>query len=134
MTIETYEILAIKYGELINRKRYESFIAADDHNGPHPINYFVWVIRNANRTVVVDTGFDKTEGAKRGRTVERLPAEALETLGHPAGSIDQLIVTHLHYDHAGTLGAFPAATFHLQAAEMAYAWIWNVKGEDHAGT
>ena len=36
MTTETYEILAIKYGEFSKRKRYESFISADDHDGPHP--------------------------------------------------------------------------------------------------
>ena len=121
MSTETYEILAIKYAEHTARKRYESFIAADDHDGPHPIDYFIWVIRNAKRTIVVDTGFDAAEGAKRGRRVARAPAAALEMVGVAAASVDQLIVTHLHYDHAGTLGAFPKARFHLQAAEMAYA-------------
>jgi glyoxylase-like metal-dependent hydrolase (beta-lactamase superfamily II) len=121
VTTETYEILALKYGEFSNRKRYESFIAADDHDGPHPITYFVWVIRNAKRSILVDSGFDPVEGAKRGRQVDRLPAAALELVGLSASRIEHLIVTHLHYDHAGTLGAFPAARFHLQAAEMAYA-------------
>ncbi len=121
MTSETYEILAVKYAERMNRLRAESFIMADDHDAPHPIDYFVWVIRNANRTIVVDTGFDEIEGEKRGRTVLRRPAEALALVGVDAAKVDQVIVTHLHYDHAGTLGAFPAAKFHLQAAEMAYA-------------
>src|SRR5215475_16046676 len=62
-----------------------------------------------------------SEGAKRGRKVDRLPAAALELIGLSANRIEQLIVTHMHYDHAGTLSAFPAARFHLQAAEMAYA-------------
>jgi hypothetical protein len=62
VTTETYEILAIKYGEFANRRRFESFIAADDHDLPHPIDYFVWVIRNANRTLLVDCGFDEAEG------------------------------------------------------------------------
>ena len=35
--------------------------------------------------------------------------------------MDTVIVTHLHYDHAGGLARFPTATLHLQAAEMAYA-------------
>jgi glyoxylase-like metal-dependent hydrolase (beta-lactamase superfamily II) len=121
VSTETYEILAIKYAEFTKRKRFESFIAADDHDGPHPIDYFVWVIRNANRTIVVDSGFDKAEGAKRGREVARAPAEALELVGVAAANVEQLVVTHMHYDHAGTLSAFPKARFHLQAAEMAYA-------------
>ena len=118
---ETYEILALKYAEFTQRKRFESFIAADDHDGPHPIDYFIWVIRNARHTIVVDTGFDAAEGAKRGRRVDRAPAAALEEVGIAPGNVEQVVVTHLHYDHAGTLGAFPKARFHLQEAEMAYA-------------
>jgi glyoxylase-like metal-dependent hydrolase (beta-lactamase superfamily II) len=118
---DTYEILALKYAELTQRKRFESFIGADDHDQPHPIDYFVWVVRNAQRTIVVDTGFDAVEGAKRGRKVARAPAAALEQIGIAAGSVEQVVITHLHYDHAGTLSAFPKARFHLQAAEMAYA-------------
>ena len=121
MSSDTYEVLALKYAELTTRKRFESFIAADEHDGPHPIDYFVWVIRNADRTIVVDTGFDAAEGAKRGRKVDRAPAAALEQIGVAAGNVEQVVVTHLHYDHAGTLGAFPRARFHLQEAEMAYA-------------
>jgi glyoxylase-like metal-dependent hydrolase (beta-lactamase superfamily II) len=121
MTEATYEILAIKYGEHANRRRFESFIMADDHDGPHPIDYYVWVVRNAERTILVDTGFDAAEGAKRGRRVARAPAEALELAGAAAAGVADVIITHLHYDHAGTLGAFPKARFHLQAAEMAYA-------------
>jgi glyoxylase-like metal-dependent hydrolase (beta-lactamase superfamily II) len=121
VTTEIYEIMAIKYAEFTNRRRYESFLMADDHAAPHPIDYFVWVVRNANRILLVDCGFEAAEGAKRGRQVARAPAAALEMVGVPASRVEQLIVTHLHYDHAGTLGAFPNARFHLQAAEMAYA-------------
>jgi glyoxylase-like metal-dependent hydrolase (beta-lactamase superfamily II) len=79
------------------------------------------VIRNAQRTIVVDTGFDADEAAKRGRKIARTPAESLELIGVSAAGVEDVIVTHLHYDHAGTLDAFPKARFHLQAAEMAYA-------------
>ncbi len=116
-----YEILAVKYAERNNRTRSESFILADDHNSPHPMDYFVWVIRNAERTIVVDTGFDETEAKNRGRAILRNPANALGTLGIDAAKVTEVVITHLHYDHAGTLDAFPAARFHLQAAEMAYA-------------
>jgi glyoxylase-like metal-dependent hydrolase (beta-lactamase superfamily II) len=121
MSSDVYEILALKYAQFTQRKRFESFIAADDHDAPHPIDYFVWVIRNPLRTIVVDTGFDAAEGAKRGRKVDRAPASVLEEIGVSAGNIEQVVVTHLHYDHAGTLSAFPKAKFHLQEAEMAYA-------------
>ena len=121
MTTETYEIVAIKYGEYAARRRSDSFIMAYDHDAPHPIDYFVWLVRNANRTIMVDCGFEETEAAKRGRRIARTPAGSLPLLGTSAEKVDQLIVTHLHYDHAGTLNAFPNAKFHLQAEEMSYA-------------
>ena len=121
MTTETYEILALKYGCQTNRTRYYNFMADDDHASPGPIDYFVWVIRNETRTIVVDTGFDHKEAANRGREIELLPREILKRIDVDADSIDTLVVSHLHFDHAGTLGDFPNAKFHLQEAEMAYA-------------
>ena len=118
---DPYEILAVKYAERFNRTRGDSFIMADDHTSPHPMDFFVWVVRNRRRTIVVDTGFDAAEAKSRGREILRAPAEALGVLGIDAAKITEVVITHLHFDHAGTLGAFPAAKFHLQAAEMAYA-------------
>jgi len=118
---DIYEVFALRYAELTKRTRRESFIFADDHDGAHPIDYYLWVARSANRTLVIDTGFDSNEGVRRGRTLLRTPAEALALLDIDARSVSDVIVTHLHYDHAGTLEDFPAARFHLQAAEMAYA-------------
>ncbi len=38
-----------------------------------------------------------------------------------ADTIRDVIITHLHYDHAGNLDRFPNARFHLQDREMSYA-------------
>ena len=122
MASEQYEVFAIRYASLPARTRRETFLGIDPHDAtPIGIDYFVWVIRNQARTILVDTGFEPVEGARRGRKIERLPREGLAMLGIDADTIDQVVVTHLHYDHAGTLEDFPAARFHLQEAEMAYA-------------
>jgi glyoxylase-like metal-dependent hydrolase (beta-lactamase superfamily II) len=121
MRDDVYEILALKYAENAARQRRDAFIAADDHDAPYPIDYFIWVVRNANRTLVIDTGFDAAEAARRARSVLRVPAVMLRDIGVDAARVSDVVITHLHYDHAGTLDAFPAARFHLQAAEMAYA-------------
>ncbi len=118
---ESYEVFAVRYGTMRERTRSDNFIAPPDpHDGPMPIDYFVWAIVNEHRAIVVDTGFDKAEGAKRGREVIRTPAEGLARLGIEAARVETVIVTHMHFDHAGTLADFPAATFHLQDLEMAY--------------
>lgn len=119
---ETYDVLAIRYGSHTNRTLRENFMmAGDDHAAPYPIDYFVWVIRNARRTILVDTGFDRTEAKGRGRTIEAEPREILGRLGIDAATLTDVVISHLHYDHAGTLDHFPAARFHIQEAEVAYA-------------
>ena len=120
-TNDTYEILALKYGTHQNRTRVDNFLFADDHASHSPIDYFVWVIRNQDRSMLVDTGFDYAEAKLRGRTLSQEPREVLKLIGIDAEKIDTVIVSHLHYDHAGTLDHFPAARFHIQDAEVAYA-------------
>ena len=57
-----------------------------------------------------------------GRPIRLDPGAALAPFGLGPADITQVIVTHLHYDHAGGLHLFPPnATLHLQQAEMAYA-------------
>ena len=115
-----YEIYAIKYAHH-DRRRAESFIHGDPHDGPMPLDYFVWLVRGAGRTLVVDTGFNAAMAAKRQRHHIRCPSEGLRLLGVEAAEVPEVIVTHLHYDHIGNFDLFPAATFHLQDREMQYA-------------
>jgi glyoxylase-like metal-dependent hydrolase (beta-lactamase superfamily II) len=118
---DTYEVFAIRYGQMTARTRVDNFIMTDRHDEPMPLDYYIWVIRNAERTFVVDTGFDHEEAGLRGRELLRLPREGLEMLGIDANTVTDVIISHMHYDHAGTLDDFPAATFHLQEKEMQYA-------------
>lgn len=116
---ETYEIYAIRYGKSV-RKRSESFIGGDPHDGPMPMAYYVWLVRNAARSVVVDTGFAPDVAQARAREFLICPGKAIRQLGTAPDTIDTVVLTHLHYDHAGNHHLFPEAMFHVQAAEMAY--------------
>ena len=118
---DTYEVFAVRYGCHDGRSRRENFIMTDKHDCDMPLDYFVWAITNQDRTIIVDTGFDPKEAALRGRKVIRLPREGLAMLGIDSAAVEGVVVTHLHYDHAGTCGDFPNARFHLQDLEMAYA-------------
>ena len=117
----TWEVHAVKYADRNGRTRKDSFIMDDDHAAPHPMDYFMWVLRRGDEVILVDTGYDDDEAAARGRPIRTAPDAALAPLGIRAADIDQVIVTHLHYDHAGGLHLFPNARLHMQAAEMAYA-------------
>ena len=116
-----WEIHAVKYADRAARTRADSFIFDDNHDAPHPMDYFCWVLRRGAELILVDTGYDAAEGAARDRPIRRDPVEALRPLGLDPAAITDVIVTHLHYDHAGGLHLFPNAKLHMQAVEMAYA-------------
>ena len=116
-----WQVHAVRYAERNRRTRADSFLFDDNHDAPHAMDYFIWVLRQGDRVILVDTGYDAPEAARRGRPILSDPREALAPLGIRAETVDQVIVTHLHYDHAGGLHLFPNARLHLQAAEMAFA-------------
>ena len=130
---DTWEVYAIQYAHRPDRYRYETFItnAWTDplHDTLQPISYYVWAIVNRERAFVVDTGFDARELERRRRESgdrwqPRMlcsPAEGLAKIGVDAATVRDVVVTHLHFDHAGSLEDFPAARFHLQELEMRYA-------------
>jgi glyoxylase-like metal-dependent hydrolase (beta-lactamase superfamily II) len=115
-----YELYAVRYATA-TRKQCDVFIGADPHDGPVPMDYFVWVARNELHTVVIDTGFDAAAAKRRGRELLREPGDGLRLLGVDCAAVKHVIITHLHYDHAGNLPLFPQARFHLQETEMQYA-------------
>jgi glyoxylase-like metal-dependent hydrolase (beta-lactamase superfamily II) len=116
-----HEVFAIRYAELRDRQPSDLFIGADPHDGPRSMDYFVWLLRAGERLILVDTGFSETDAAERGRKLLVRPDEALRRFGAPPEAITDVIVTHLHYDHAGNLDRFPKARFHIQDREMRFA-------------
>ena len=85
-----------------------------------PMDFFVWVIRGGGRTIAVDTGFDAAQGAARDRALVLPTAEGLAALDVVPGDVGDVVVTHMHWDHAGNHALYPAARYHLQEAEMRF--------------
>jgi glyoxylase-like metal-dependent hydrolase (beta-lactamase superfamily II) len=120
VNLPEYEIFAIRYATMARSAR-DNFLLRDVHDGPMPMDFFIWVVRASDRLIVVDTGFSEAAAAKRGRQYLCRPAEGLLALGIAPAQVSDVVITHLHYDHGGNVGLFERAAFHLQDAEMAYA-------------
>ena len=83
--------------------------------------------RSARAPIVVDAGFRLETARRRGREVVADPIDVLARLGIDAAEVREVVITHLHYDHAGHLAAFPRARFWVQDEELAF---WTGR---HAG-
>lgn len=115
-----FEVYALRYATRDGSRR-DNFLDQDPHDGPMPLDYFVWLARSPDMTVLIDTGFSREIAERRRRDFLRCPIGSLELLGVDPGSIAHVVLTHLHNDHAANLEKLPNATIHLQDAEMAYA-------------
>lgn len=118
--LEPYEIHAVRYAHNAHATTRENFLGGDPHETPMPLDYFVWAIRGNGRTVIFDTGFDEAMGRKRKRQFLRSPGEGLKCIGIDPDGIENVVVSHMHYDHCGNYDLFPRARYHLQDTEMAY--------------
>lgn len=118
--VEPFELIALRYGHHANRTEAMNFLGGDPHDQGSALDYYVWVARRSDRVILIDTGFSQETATRRGRTLLRAPSKTLETVGIAARHIDDVVLTHLHFDHAGTLADYPQARLHVQDSEMAY--------------
>jgi glyoxylase-like metal-dependent hydrolase (beta-lactamase superfamily II) len=115
----SYRAYAIRYGHRDDVPAFEAF------HRPHAappggMDYFIWLITDGQRSVVVDTGFEEAEGTRRGRQFLRSPDRGLAELGVDARRVEHVVLTHFHYDHIGGTALFPNATFYVQEDEMGF--------------
>lgn len=116
----TYEVTAIRYGSLRSTREdlYYRWSSYGDPGGELEMAYYFWLLRNAERTVLVDTGFGAAAAARRGRTCLIEPVEALGRLGVAPAEVSTVIVSHFHYDHVGNLAAYPDAELIVGQTEL----------------
>lgn len=117
---EPFDLFAVRYAHNGGRKARDNFIGGNDHDASD-LDYFIWVARRSDRLFVIDTGFGPDAARQRNRNLLHSPVEALGWLGIETSQVDEVILTHLHFDHAGGLDKFPKARLHLQDAEAAFA-------------
>lgn len=116
-----YALYSLCFARVPERRVHDNFIRRDMHDGPMPLDFNVWIIRNAQRTILVDTGFGPRAARSRARPLHLDPVEALARLGMDPDAMEDIVLTHLHFDHAGNIERFAKARFHAQDAEVAFA-------------
>ncbi|MBX3030608.1 MAG: N-acyl homoserine lactonase family protein [Chloroflexi bacterium] len=86
----------------------------------------IWVLQGPT-TVVVDTSVPMRRrpsefiGEEFSRSRAQEPANALRDAGIDPRDVEHVVLTHLHWDHAGNCDLFPEARVVVQREELRYA-------------
>jgi len=117
---DLWEVFVHRYAMDRKRRSAQCFFDGAGGDTPMPVAYQAFILRGPGGVVVMDTGADAERCARFGKTDFRDLAQGLAQLGAAPEAVGTVIQTHLHWDHAGQPGLFPAARFHLQERELAY--------------
>lgn len=113
----TYDIYAIRYATIPNFP-VRGLIAGADTSRRMDIAMTVWLLRGNGRTVLVDAGFYRDKFVQRWKPADFIsPSDAVARAGVRAEDVTDIIVSHVHWDHADGLDLFPNARIWIQKEE-----------------
>src|SRR5688572_17997454 len=112
-----YSVSAVRYGTL-PQFAVRSLIAGADAARRLDIAMMVWVVRGGGRTILVDAGFYRQKFIDQRRPTDYVrPSEAVAEMGIRPEDVTDIIVSHVHWDHADGLDLFPRARVWIQREE-----------------
>jgi glyoxylase-like metal-dependent hydrolase (beta-lactamase superfamily II) len=118
MSLPTWNLYAFCYGRHENRMMSDTFVGGNPNELFRGLDYFMWAIVGNDRVIVVDSGMKKDKVESMNRTWLADPIDLLGKVGIDAANVDEVILTHAHFDHVGNLDRFPKAKFTIQDLEM----------------
>lgn len=118
---ESWEAFAVKFGALANF-RVRSLIAGADSSRRLDATLMVWPLRASNGDIVlVDAGFTRDKFIQQWKPIDYVsPDSALRRAGFDPARVTDIVVTHIHWDHADGVERFPNARIWLQRDEFDY--------------
>lgn len=118
--------------ELARRMAHRSwFYYLSEESGAQEIAYRAWLLRRGDECVLVDTGPPVDEARRRGLSEPTRLDDALRRVGVQPEQVRDVVLTHLHWDHAASADLFPDARFHVQQSEIAF---FRGQAHDHPAT
>ena len=102
-----------------DRSRCLMFHLSPAHD-PVGLIFPFWILRGPQRVTLIDTGFGAVTAAKRAIDDYRDPTALLAEVGVAPAEVEQIVLSHLHWDHFGVPERFPNARFVVQHDDVAY--------------
>ena len=113
-----YEVYAIRYATIPDF-RVSALVAGADSARKLDIAMMVWLVRGDGRNILVDSGFYREQFFRQWHVSDFVkPSDALKRVGLKPQDVTDVIITHLHWDHADGMDLFPNARIWIQKDEL----------------
>jgi len=128
----TYEVYALSYGVYPDFP-VSALLAGADKTRKIDLQMMIWLIKGpGGKNILVDTGCYH-ENVVKGKGIKDLikASDAVAKLGLSAADITDVIITHMHWDHADGMDLFPNAKIWIQKDEYGYytGAAWQAGGK-----
>lgn len=119
--VDKYEVYAVRFATLASFP-VSSLVAGADRSRRIDIAMMIWVLKGADgRIAIVDTGFHREQYFRQFTVRDYItPSDAIAPLGLKAGDVTDILLSHMHWDHAGGIDLFPSARVWIQKDEYDY--------------
>jgi glyoxylase-like metal-dependent hydrolase (beta-lactamase superfamily II) len=117
----TYEVYALSYGVFPDYS-ISNLVAGADKNRKVDLQMMIWLIKGqGGKNILVDTGCYHDKFVK-GLGIKSFikPSETIAKLGIKPEEITDIIISHMHWDHADGMDLFPNAKIWIQKDEYTY--------------
>src|SRR5262245_57002383 len=115
-----YEVYAVRYATLSDFP-VAALIKGADPARKLDIAMTVWLVKAGDRVILVDSGFYREQFLKQWKPKDFVkPSDALGQLDVKPEDVTDVIITHMHWDHADGMDLFPRARIWVQKDEYTY--------------
>ena len=116
----TYTIEAIRYAT-IRGFPVDGLVAGADPSRKMDIAMIFWLVQGGGHNILVDSGFYRPQLFKGWSIADfRKPSDALSAAGLKPEDVTDIVISHMHWDHADGMDLFPKARIWIQRDEYTY--------------
>ena len=118
----TWDFYVLEYARSKNQP-WVDLVAGMYDDGVMDLPFSFVLLQRDGRNVLVDTGFmrqgdDPGFSGKFGVPEWMSPIRLLAAMDVRPGDVSDIVITHAHFDHMGSIGEFPNADIHIQKREL----------------
>jgi len=119
---QNWDLFVIEYARS-HQQPWVNLVSGMAGDGNVDLPFSFMLARHGDRNVLIDTGFmqdERSSGFSRKFGIPNWisPVRMLSEIGVAAEAITDIVITHAHFDHMGSIAEFPNARIIIQKSEL----------------